>query len=1099
LLLYANTNTIQDNRFKQKVIEKTHKELSETEAIKNQKWEYKLFSKGNYQNPYKDVVLTVRYTNEDSSIVYNSNGFWDGDSTFIIRSYFPSLGQWSWKTSCSNTIDQGLHNISGEIIVNEYNEGNKIYEHGGLKVSENKKYITYEDDTPFLWLGGTAWGMPKAATYDEWKTYVDDRHSKKFTIIQVTPAKSHGFVGSDEYGSYPTNQNGDPCFFSDDKWNPPYWQEFDRFIEYANSKEIIVLIAGLGEPVYDMLSQDDAILFTRNLAARMEGYHVILSPSFDTYQLSWNDDYDEIAEEALSGSRHLISQHPGTPSKPPINTFAKYFKSKDYLDISLNQTGHNGGNLTVSYQQAREWNNRLWNEPPLKPIVNTEAYYSAGKYADSISHESYNGLDENARALGWLSWLSGALGYTYGATGIWNYGEDVGNGIIIPLQDALDFTSSTQMKYMYDFFDMLPWWELEPKHSAIISNEQDETKKMAFAISEFGDFGVAYLPDNNSVTINMSVFNTAVNVFWFHPVENTFVRKKQNVLNNGNYTFIPPNTGEWILLLTDTGGLDNSVKYWINDLTVSGVDLDSIVLSYGQIKSASDNIDSSLAESKLPPPVSAYKASFLLQNNYSTLLDYRNSEEKEVTWTIDLHTSYPITFKWEKKNLPFGSFFLRDLIDGAIVNIDMKSIDNYTLTNESVNKLQIIYKEEYEAKIDFDSKWNLVSIPLTTDNMNINSLFQDTTSVAFKYDDGYISVDELENGLGYWVEHKQSGIVATYGNEPNNPINVKPGWNMIGVFNKNINVDDLQTNPKEVIVSNVYGFNNGYYKADSLEVGKGYWVKTNQVGEISFRSSSNQNKRTNDLNKNIEPQIVFNLIATDGFNNGVPLVFGLDSLGTDGLDTIFGEEEFPPPPPMGAFDIRIKMKDSLTTSNSDIRYLETKCYEHLIKYQLSDSSNGLTLNWNLPNGITLNIQDAIGGLIFNEIFDSGESSYTILDTSISEIKLTLCYSDAVVSLNENNALPNKYNLFQNYPNPFNPTTTINYSISMYETFNAVSQLVQLKVYDILGSEVAILVNKKQNAGNYTVHFNATELSNGVYFYRLQTENFTKIKKMILLK
>jgi hypothetical protein len=90
-------------------------------------------------------------------------------------------------------------------------------------------------------------------------------------------------------------------------------------------------------------------------------------------------------------------------------------------------------------------------------------------------------------------------------------------------------------------------------------------------------------------------------------------------------------------------------------------------------------------------------------------------------------------------------------------------------------------------------------------------------------------------------------------------------------------------------------------------------------------------------------------------------------------------------------------------------------------------------------------------------------------------------------------------LRQNYPNPFNPCTTIAYSIPSLETLHATSQRIQLKVYDVLGKEVATLVNEKKPSGNYEVTFNGNKLMSGVYFYKLQSDGFVKTKKLILLK
>jgi pectinesterase len=91
-----------------------------------------------------------------------------------------------------------------------------------------------------------------------------------------------------------------------------------------------------------------------------------------------------------------------------------------------------------------------------------------------------------------------------------------------------------------------------------------------------------------------------------------------------------------------------------------------------------------------------------------------------------------------------------------------------------------------------------------------------------------------------------------------------------------------------------------------------------------------------------------------------------------------------------------------------------------------------------------------------------------------------------------NEIPGSFSLNQNYPNPFNPSTAISYRLS------AVSQTT-LKVYDILGREVATLVNEVQQAGNYKINFNAGNLPSGVYFYKLQAGNFNETKKMLLIK
>ena len=92
----------------------------------------------------------------------------------------------------------------------------------------------------------------------------------------------------------------------------------------------------------------------------------------------------------------------------------------------------------------------------------------------------------------------------------------------------------------------------------------------------------------------------------------------------------------------------------------------------------------------------------------------------------------------------------------------------------------------------------------------------------------------------------------------------------------------------------------------------------------------------------------------------------------------------------------------------------------------------------------------------------------------------------------NTHLPSKFSLSQNYPNPFNPNTTIRYQLPQ-------NSFVTVKVFDVLGKEVEILVNEEKDAGNYEVNFDASKLASGIYLYKMQTENFTEIRKLLLLK
>lgn len=137
---------------------------------------------------------------------------------------------------------------------------------------------------------------------------------------------------------------------------------------------------------------------------------------------------------------------------------------------------------------------------------------------------------------------------------------------------------------------------------------------------------------------------------------------------------------------------------------------------------------------------------------------------------------------------------------------------------------------------------------------------------------------------------------------------------------------------------------------------------------------------------------------------------------------------------------------------------------------------------------------------FNKVHDlTSAESANILVTGAGNVNCPVVTLGSMTAVTDNNSsLPDKYSLQQNYPNPFNPSTVISYNLP-------VSGKVVLKIYDVLGNEVATLVNNIQAAGSHQVEFNTQQttnhqqLSSGVYFYTLRAANFVESKKMVLLK
>ncbi len=193
-------------------------------------------------------------------------------------------------------------------------------------------------------------------------------------------------------------------------------------------------------------------------------------------------------------------------------------------------------------------------------------------------------------------------------------------------------------------------------------------------------------------------------------------------------------------------------------------------------------------------------------------------------------------------------------------------------------------------------------------------------------------------------------------------------------------------------------------------------------------------------------------------------------------------------------EVELANSDSVKIINPDDNSLDLISYGSAKEYQIElnyASQSGLGRFQNNTVQLT---QNTTHNLVPNWL-DLTNSQLTIYvdEGNDGTIDDTLYIANTVDVEYEGNLLtPNEYNLAQNFPNPFNPTTTIRYSIPQRSN-------VSLKVYDVLGNEIATLVNEEKVSGVYTATFDASTLASGMYLYRLQAGNFVETKKMILLR
>jgi hypothetical protein len=167
---------------------------------------------------------------------------------------------------------------------------------------------------------------------------------------------------------------------------------------------------------------------------------------------------------------------------------------------------------------------------------------------------------------------------------------------------------------------------------------------------------------------------------------------------------------------------------------------------------------------------------------------------------------------------------------------------------------------------------------------------------------------------------------------------------------------------------------------------------------------------------------------------------------------------------------------------------------------LSGGAQASNIFWQVAGQVTIGTTAVMNGNILCQTQIAMNSSATLNGRALAQTAVTLIANivtkPATGTAVENGLTPQEFMLFQNYPNPFNPSTRIQYYLEK-------AAQVFFKVYNVLGLEVATLVNGRQEAGSYTVQFNPNEgvlsLSSGVYFYRLEAGSFVSTKKLIFMK
>jgi hypothetical protein len=452
----------------------------------------------------KNLLPNVKYIGPGGMEISGLAYFHSGDS-LVFRCMFPEKGKWTWQLRCENQECSTIIKASGEVDVTEYSGENKLYKYGYPKVVKGDRYLKYANGKPFLWIGDTGWAAIFNSTYDEWCQYINNRKDNGFTVVQVACAS--------DWAS--KNKTPETCAFESNditKLNNSYWDDYQQKIQYANEQGIVVFIVGLMEPSYRYPKTIDAILFSRQLVARLMGNHVIFSPAFDSHFTVQTLADSVAAAIGQASSLHLVTQH----SNSVLET-AEIYLQKDYIEFLGIQTGAGwyGKNFQINADTAAryifEWSPKIYNGAQ-KPFINTEARYD--------NEFTQNEMPRLPRSCAYWSILNGSAGYTHGCAGLWNWGVKSGvdpQGDEWSWQKGIAQKSTAEMKYLSEFMSSINWFNLVPASDLIKNQPQKWTQKIACAVSSAESLLVAYLPDNEQIQIEVITLVNYKSARWFNP------------------------------------------------------------------------------------------------------------------------------------------------------------------------------------------------------------------------------------------------------------------------------------------------------------------------------------------------------------------------------------------------------------------------------------------------------------------------------------------------------------------------------------------------------------------------------------------------------
>lgn len=431
------------------------------------------------------------------------------------------------------------------------------WRHGGLKVSENGRYLQTGGGAPFFWMGDTAWRLFQRLSREEAVAYLEDRRRKGYNVIQVMIASSAGEKNHYGHEAFTGGDPGRPRTTEEDD----YWDHIDYILGQAEARGMyLAMLPAWCSLAKAGLNESNAPAYIGFLVGRYRHRPNVIWVNGGDCRGSDFAGLWRLAGGALKSGdpQRLVTFHPfgGTSS-------SMWFHDEEWLDFNMFQSGHR------RYDQVREEQKTFWKgedgwrfveedlaKRPPKPTIDAEPSYESIPQGLHDPKEPYWDADHIRRYAYWAV-FAGAFGHTYGHNAVMQmYKPGAGKGaygVRETWSEALDAPGARQAPYLKKLILSRPALERVPDQDLIAGANGERYERIIATRGE--SYAFLYTFSGRPFEVRMGrISGGKVTAWWFDPRTGQ-ARRQGEFANKGVRTFEPPGTpgegNDWVLVLDD--------------------------------------------------------------------------------------------------------------------------------------------------------------------------------------------------------------------------------------------------------------------------------------------------------------------------------------------------------------------------------------------------------------------------------------------------------------------------------------------------------------------------------------------------------------------